>query len=89
MWMDLRKWYNTTKAENQFGSITPTMVRAKATKSPKLKGKAGEIRYLVPWLKDVTQRLFARASHSSEEAAVREAAVQLDICYQCLSPALF
>lgn len=89
VWMDLRKWYNTTKAENQFGSITPTMVRAKATKSPKLKGKAGEIRYLVPWLKDVTQRLFARASHSSEEATVREAAVQLDICYQCLSPALF
>ena len=68
------------EAENQFGSITPTMVRAKATKSPKLKSKAGEIQYLVPWLKDVTQRLFARASHFSEKATVREAAVQLHIC---------
>ena len=89
VWLDIRQWYKATKAENQFESITPTMVRAKATKSPKPKGKAGEIRYLVPWLKDVTQRLFARASPSSEEAAVREAAVQLDLCYQQLSPEVF
>ena len=89
MWSDLRAWYKANRCENQFNAITRTMLRQKASKSPKLKGKAGEIRYLVPWLKDVTERLFAHVSPHSEEACVKQAAVQLDLCYKQLSPDVF
>ena len=58
-WLDLKQWYKVTKCENQYNAMTATMIRKKASSSPKLRGKAGEVRSLVPWLRDVTQRFFA------------------------------
>ena len=73
MWLDFKHWYKVTKCENQYNAMTATMIRKKASSSPKLRGKAGEVRSLVPWLRDVTQRFFAHMPLDSEEAARREA----------------
>ena len=60
-----------------------TMVRAKPGKSPKLKGKAGEIRHLIPWGEDVMTRFFAHKDASSEEWHLQGEAAAIYQCYKC------
>ena len=56
-------------------------------KSPKLKGKAAHIRYFVPVLNSVVQRLVQGHDHHS--TAVRNCMDNLARCYTCLDPRLF
>ena len=74
---DIKSWYQRVGCENRYNAMTVTMVRAKPGKSPKLKGKAGEIRHLIPWGEDVMTRFFAHKDASSEEGTCREAAAAI------------
>ncbi|CAE7334377.1 unnamed protein product, partial [Symbiodinium sp. CCMP2456] len=47
---DIRQHYATSGCENQLGALTPLMIRKAASKSPKLRSKAGEARSLVDWV---------------------------------------
>ena len=82
---DIKSWYQRVGCENRYNAMTVTMVRAKPGKSPKLKGKAGEIRHLIPWGEDVMTRFFAHKDASSEEGTCREAAAAIHQCYKCLA----
>ncbi|CAE7246548.1 unnamed protein product, partial [Symbiodinium natans] len=85
LWRDIKQWYTENQTPNQFNTITKLMIRKEARKSPKLRGKAAEIRYLIPWSVDITERLFSGYPPSSEEGACRLAAKQIQICYSQLS----
>ena len=73
--------YVQNEIENQFQSLTILMLRKAASKSPKLRGKAGEIRYVVPYLVDIISRMFSGHEPFSEEGTCAIAAQQLQFCY--------
>ena len=89
VWRDTKQWYVQNRVANQSQSITKLMIRKKVFSSPKLRGKAAEIRSLIPWAVDITERLFADADPSSEEGTCRLAAQHLNTCYGQLSTATF
>ena len=82
---DIRQYYATTRAENQLNALTPLMIRKAASKSPKLRSKAGEARSLVDWVVAASDKyLQGPYSLSSEEHACRMASKELQACYQNL-----
>ena len=89
VWRDIKQWYVQNQVANQFQSIAKLMIRKKASSSPKLRGKAAEIRSLIPWAVDITERLFGDADPSSEEGTCRLAAQHLNTGYGQLSTATF
>ncbi|CAE7196811.1 unnamed protein product [Symbiodinium natans] len=82
---DIRGFYRATDCQDQLGTLTQLMIRKKASKSPKLRSKAGEARALVPWLVVACDRYLQGFGSSSEEETCRIAAKHLQGCYENLS----
>ena len=51
VWLDILDWCKRLGVDNKFAQLKPTMFSTKS--SPKLKGKAGEVKDLVPVLHKV------------------------------------
>ena len=51
VWLDILDWYQRLGVDNKFAQLKPTMFSTKS--SPKLKGKAGEVKDLVQVLHKV------------------------------------
>ena len=51
VWLGIAYWYKELGVDNKFAQLKPTMFSTKS--SPKLKGKAGEVKDLVPVLHKV------------------------------------
>ena len=81
---DIRQYYASSGCENQLGTLTPLMVRKKASKSPKLRSKAGEARSLVDWVVAACDKFLGLYGLSSEEHTCRMASKHLQACYQNL-----
>ena len=49
LFLQVQSFYKRNKVTSQLDNITPTMIQKSANATPKLRGKAGEIRALVPF----------------------------------------
>ena len=86
---DTTDCYAANKVENRLSALTALMIRKAATKSPKLRSKAGEARDLVDWASAAADKYLQGFGSSSEEEACRLAAKHFQSCYHCLSTARF
>ncbi|CAE7588496.1 unnamed protein product [Symbiodinium sp. CCMP2592] len=86
---DIRQYYVTNRCDNQLGALTPLMIRKKASKSPKLRSKAGEARSLVDWVVMACDKYLQGYGLSSEESTCRMASKHLQACYRNLSREAF
>ena len=82
----MKGFYARTSPESRLDNLTLTMIKSSG-KQPKLRGRAGEIRGLVAWGKELADQYLDDADPL--ESAVKEAADHLSKCYQCLSADVF
>ena len=83
LFLELQAFYKANKSTSRLDNLTPTMIQKNGNSVPKLRGKAGEIRALIPFALEAAERhLDARDPF---ESTTIEAARQLNSCYSCLS----
>ncbi|CAE7267916.1 unnamed protein product [Symbiodinium sp. CCMP2592] len=87
MFAHIQAYYAETAAESRLDNLTIGMIRAKSSKSPKLKAKAGECRALVSWIAPACRDFLN--PENPEHAAIAHAGRYLAQCYACLSEANF
>ena len=86
MFAHIQAYYAEIAAESRLDNLTIGMIRAKSSKSPKLKAKAGECRALVSWIAPACRDFL---DPENPEAAIADAGRYLAQCYACLSEANF
>lgn len=82
LFLEVQAYYRQTKVDSQFDNLHPRMIFV-PNKPPKLRGRAAEIRHLVPFAAQAAARLLSR-EHPLEDAA-RNAVALLNTCYDMLS----
>ncbi len=82
LWAELQEWYRENRVEDKFDNMYESMIK-QDKKSPKLRGKAAEIRGVVPFGEVLATRKLSAADPF--ESTVREAAILLHRMYQQLS----
>lgn len=82
MLLEVQQYYRTHQVESRFDNITPRMIYLPG-KPPKLKGKAAEVRYLVPFVADLADRMLSRDDIFEDTA--RQVGRLLQGCYEMLS----
>ena len=82
LYHDICAFYKKEKVDSKLDMLTPTMIQAKGDKPPKLRAKAAEARYLVPFFVEHADKMLG---DSELERTVKEAARALASCYSCLS----
>ena len=82
----MKGFYSRTSPESRLDNLTVTMIKCPG-KGPKLRGRAGEVRGLVAWGKELADQYLDAADPL--EGAVIEAADHLSKCYQCLAADVF
>ena len=70
LWAAIKTAYQDLKTTNQFSNLTLTMFRAGSNPFPCLKGKASEIRHLVPAMEKVSNQ-FLNRQNPQEELMIR------------------
>ena len=63
LWKRIQTWYKTNKIKSQLGNLTPEMIR-KEKSAPKLRGKAAQIRALVPFAAELAAELCVGSQHN-------------------------
>jgi len=86
LYLDIVEYYNRTKVESRLDSLTESMLVA-PNRPPKLRAKAAEARFLVPFCKEQAARHLVDTD--PEQAAAKAAAAHLHECYECLHEASF
>jgi hypothetical protein len=81
----MRAWYKNNPVDSKYDNLIPTMIQKKASTPPKLRGKAAEVRSLVPFVKLLAEEFFSDADIM--ESTAKEAAKLLNGMYECLSAA--
>ena len=79
MFKHIQAFYKANGMQSKLGKLTKLAIRSKASKSPKLKAKAGELRCLVPWCITGSHQLFVQSSTCAAAASY------LKQVYECLS----
>ena len=81
---EMEAWYtvNNVPVDARLNKLTPLMIQQQG-QSPKLRASAAEMRKLVPFLHDMSQRFLNDLD--PVEAAAKCAALHLNECYKCLS----
>lgn len=79
---DLMQFYSTAEAPSRYSQLIPSMVQKTAATPPKLRGRAGEIRGIVPFIAQAARRYLG---HSEVDIAAKRVAVELAKMYECLS----
>lgn len=80
LWKQLQQWYASTKPQARLKRLDLSMFRPGGS-APKLKGKAAEIRALVPWLPVACQKWHAGTQQQQTALSLCK---QLAVCYECL-----
>ena len=80
--MELQTHYRTNAAPSQYYMLVPSMIQKTAATPPKLRGKAAEIRGIVPFIEQVAYRYLG---DTPVETAAKRAAKELNAMYSCLS----
>jgi hypothetical protein len=82
LWQRIRQYYQEVKPSSQLDGLTWDMVQSTG-KSPKLKAKGGETRYLVPLAAELAQECLAARPCSHSEAVSQLVQLLLDL-YHCV-----
>jgi len=82
LWADIKQFYKSYKVDSQLDALTSGMIQAPG-KPPKLRAKAAEVRALVPYALDVSERLLD--VNDEFELAVHSMAKELNNSYDLLS----
>ena len=80
LWLRMKAWYKQTEPSSEFQQLTETMLRQPG-KGPRLRGKAGECRYLVPFVLQLTWEFAHKSRHA---AVVHEVVAHLNQLYRYL-----
>jgi hypothetical protein len=80
-------YYKGNPCDSRYDNISVSMLREQATNPPKLRGRADEVRGLVPFAHQIAQELLSDLD--PKESTVKQCAVHLLACYSCLSAASF
>ena len=78
----MKEYYRRSAPESKLDNLTVLMIKATG-KGPKLRGRAGEIRGLIPFGKELADQYLD--ANSPREAAIKECTDCLVKCYDCLS----
>ena len=88
LYLKIRSYYQKQPCTSKLDTLTPSMLRKNGKTSPKLRGKAAEIRYLVPFGAELAQEVFTDPS-DSVGVTIRQAAQHLASAYSCLQRDVF
>ena len=80
LWLDMQRFYQANGIQSKLWSLTAEMIK-KPKSSPKLRGKASQIKALVPYAVDLTNRIFSNSPHDS---TVKQVAQKLGQLYSYL-----
>ena len=83
LWGEVQHFYKTYKVCDKLGNLVETMIRKNQSSPPKLRGKAAEIRALVPFGVQLAETYLSDANEV--EAAAKAGIRHLHQCYQSLS----
>lgn len=86
LWAKMQEFYRHTKCQSRFDQLKPSMLKKEKSKFPKMRGKAGEIRALIPFANQLGQELLG---DSVEHEAAKLCASSFNECYSCLSEHAF
>lgn len=78
----MQSYYQENSVENQLPTLTKEMIWKSKGSGPKLRSKAAEARYLIPWCKKACDEFLVGAD--SVDVAVKAACEHLHECYSCL-----
>ena len=82
LFLEIEQWYQLFRVTARFDNLTLSMLR-KGSASPKLRGKAAEVRMLVPFGHAAAQKYLS--DQIPKEKTMKEAMVHLQSCYVLLS----
>ena len=82
LWSLMQQYYNREKPDSKLDNLSPTMIKQEK-KPVKLRGRAGEVRNLVPFGLEMAQQFLSPAMET--ERAMLEAAGELVSAYKQLS----
>ena len=86
LFADINQYYKDNQITSRLDNLYPTMIQQDG-KQPKLRGKAAECRFLVPFAKSLVINHFSDLD--PYEKTIKQAAFALNKCYDCLSAARF
>ena len=86
LFADINKYYKDNQITSRLDNLYPTMIQQDG-KQPKLRGKAAECRFLVPFAQSLVINHFSDLD--PYERTIKQAAFALNRCYDCLSAARF
>jgi hypothetical protein len=81
LWRRIENFYSRHPVDSKYDSMTLLMIK-QPKKGPALRGKAAEVRGLVPFGLELAQELLAAGSETDK--TICECAKQLNECYNCL-----
>lgn len=81
LWLRIKAWYQLVKPPSQLEGLTPEMVKQPG-KGPKLRSKAGECRYLIPFAAKLAREFDDGSPHRN---TVRLVCDNLEIMASCIS----
>ena len=79
----MREFYKRKTSETRYDHMTPLMIK-QPRKSPKLRGRAAEVRGVIPFLVEFAARY---SDVGGTEGTALHATRELAACYDCLSQA--
>ena len=83
LFLKIQEFYKRTNCSSRLDDLKETMLRKTAASKPKLRAKAAEARFLVPFAKELANELFT--GDGAFEQTLRETAALLNSCYDMLS----
>lgn len=87
LFLKIKAYYQRHKCDSRLDELTLPMLRKEASVPPKLRAKGAEARALVPFAKEVACELLSDTD--LVEGTVKQCAIHLAACYECLSAASF
>ena len=83
LFRDIQDYYRRNPVDSRLDNLSLSMFMGGQGKAPKLKAKAAEARFLVPYALEAANRLLDATD--PVESTIRQCALHLHLCYECLS----
>ena len=87
LFIKMQDYYKQEQVQDQLKNLTESMLRKKASSSPKLRAKAAETRGLIKFA--AQQATLTFHGNDPVEQAAKYAAIHLENCYKCLASSAF
>jgi hypothetical protein len=82
LFAQIKAWYKEASPPSQFQALTPEMIKLPG-KSPKLRSKAGECRYLVPFAAALAHTHDDGTSHRHKVSRLLSCLLDVQLCISC------